>query len=102
MSNMQHETTTDELDALQTDDGGIDARQAIGRFDEEPRQNNDDSAYTVTTEQCERWRRTIRRPQVTLTSIGKRAGLDPSSVRYHIRDACTHEVDEPRVTEDLR
>ena len=100
---MEHETAPEEVAALFDDEGNINAMQAIGRFASDSSESTStESTNTesgVTRGQCARWRRSIRHPSVTLTSLGKRAGVEPSTVRYHIRDGCTHRVDEPRVTE---
>jgi hypothetical protein len=98
-----HETTKEELEGLFDENGNINGTRSNGRFapDPTPRERTGGSE-TVTREQCARWRRSVRRPSGTMSAIAERVGVNISTVRYHVRDACSHEVDEPRMTGDQR
>ena len=98
---IEHETTAEEIAALLNDDGSIDATRANGRFASDSTESTS-AESGVTVEQCKRWRRSIHRPSVTLTALAKRADVNVTTVRYHVRDACSHDVDGPRVKGDQR
>lgn len=98
-----HEDLTEEIGALFDEDGEINGTRANGRFASTSSEStDDDDEPTVTVGQCERWRRNIQRSSVTLTSLAESAGVDVTTVRYHVRDGCIHDVDAPRVTGDQR
>ena len=98
---MQHETTSEEITALFDGAGNINATRANGRFASDSTESTS-AESGVTVEQCKRWRRSIHRPSVTLTALAKRADVNVTTVRYHVRDACSHDVDGPRVKGDQR
>lgn len=98
------EDLSEEIAALTDDDGNINGSVANGRFATESTESAESSGGSsqITPGQCSKWRRRLRESNVEQQALAGRADVEPSTVHYHVRGGCGHEVDEPVLEGSLR
>lgn len=80
----EHDTTSEELDALLNESGSIDARVASSGGGEGP------GIIAVDGEQCQQIRERANRDGAAYQAVADELGVVPGTIGYHARGDCRH------------